>query len=123
MNVGDVHWVEFPPRNGRVQAGRRPAIVAQVAAVTAQLPTILLIPLTTQLGAIRFPGTVLVDPDKENGLHRSSVALVFQLTVLDQRSLGRRMGRVSKSVVNTIWAAFDKLTGRGENETENPGSE
>lgn len=119
MNVGDVHWVEFPPRNGRVQAGRRPAIVAQDAAATAHLPTLLLIPLTTQLAALRFPGTVLVDPDKENRLHRSSVALVFQLTVLDQRSLGPRMGRVSQSVMNTIWAAFDELTGRGENDTGN----
>jgi mRNA interferase MazF len=123
MNVGDVHWVDFPPRNGRVQAGRRPAIIAQDAAATSHLPTVLLIPLTTQLGALRFPGTVLVDPDQENHLHRSSVALVFQLTVLDQRSLGSRMGRISQSVMNAIWAAFDKLTGRGERDTENLMSE
>jgi mRNA interferase MazF len=114
MNVGDVHWVEFPPRNGHVQAGRRPAIVAQDASATSQLPTILLIPLTTQLGALRFPGTVLVDADQGNGLHRTSVALVFQLTVLDQRLVGSSMGRVSEAVMEAVWAALDNLTGRIE---------
>jgi mRNA interferase MazF len=112
MNLGDVHWVELPPRNGHVQAGRRPAIVAQEASATTRLPTILVIPLTTQLGALRFPGAVLVDPDPENGLRRSSIALVFQLTVLDQRLLGSRMGRVSDAVTEVVWAALDELTGR-----------
>ena len=37
MNVGDVHWVDFPSRGGHEQAGRRPAIVAQVAAASHQL--------------------------------------------------------------------------------------
>jgi mRNA interferase MazF len=115
MNVGDVHWVEFPPRDGRVQAGRQPTIIVQDASATLRLPTILLIPLTSQLGALRFPGTVLVDSDRQNGLYRSSVALVFQLTVLDQQLLGSRMGRVSEAVMEAIWAALDRLTGRIEN--------
>jgi mRNA interferase MazF len=114
MDVGDVYWVEFPPRNGHVQAGRRPAIVAQDASATSHLPTILLIPLTTQLGALRFPGTVLVDAEQEKGLRRTSVALVFQLTVLDHRLLGSRLGRVSGAVLEAVWAALDKLTGRIE---------
>jgi len=77
MNVGDLYWVEFPPRNGHVQARRRPAIVVRDAAATSRLPTILLVPMTTQLAALRFPGTVLVDVDAENGLRRASVALEF----------------------------------------------
>jgi mRNA-degrading endonuclease toxin of MazEF toxin-antitoxin module len=40
MNVGDVHWVDFPPRGGHAQAGRRPAIVAQDESATTRLPTI-----------------------------------------------------------------------------------
>lgn len=112
MNVGDVFWVEFPPQSGHAQAGRRPAIVAQDASATAHLPTILMIPLTTQLAALRFPGTVVVDADSENGLRRPSVALVFQLTVADRQVLGSRMGRVSEGVVGSLWDALDRLTGR-----------
>ncbi len=112
MNVGDVYWVDFPPRNGHAQAGRRPAIVAQDAAATSRLPTILLIPMTTQLAALRFPGTVPVDADAENGLQRASVALVFQMTVLDQRLIQSRLGRISDAVLQAVWAALDELTGR-----------
>ena len=95
------------------QAGRRPAIVAQDAAATSRLPTILLIPMTTQLAALRFPGTVPVDADAENGLQRASVALVFQRTVLDQRLIQSRLGRISDAVLQAVWAALDELTGRG----------
>ena len=113
MNVGNVHWVEFPPGGGHAQAGRRPAIVAQDASATEQLPTILMVPLTTQLSALRFSGTVQIDVDQENGLRRPSVALVFQLTVVDQRFLGSRMGQVSGAVLGNVWDALDRLTGRG----------
>ncbi len=89
MNVGDVYWVDFPSRGGHEQAGRRPAIVAQVAAVSEQLPTVLLIPLTTRLDALRFPGSVTVDPNPSNGLRRVSVALAFQMTVSDRREVGQ----------------------------------
>lgn len=115
MNVGDVLWVEFPSRNGHVQAGRRLAIVAQDASASAGLPTVLMIPLTTQGDALRFPGTVLVDADPGTGLRRPSVALVFQLTVVDRRALGARVGRVSGIVLGSIWEALDRLTGRSGN--------
>jgi mRNA-degrading endonuclease toxin of MazEF toxin-antitoxin module len=72
----------------------------------------LLVPLTTQLDALRFPGTVLVEPDSENGLRRPSVALTFQLAVLDQRFVGQRLGAISETVMKAIWSAFDEITER-----------
>ena len=77
MYVGDLYWVEFPARGGHAQAGRRPAIIAQVPST---LPTVLIVPLTSQLNALRFPGTVLVKASQQNGLRHNSVAVVFQLT-------------------------------------------
>jgi mRNA-degrading endonuclease toxin of MazEF toxin-antitoxin module len=59
VTVGDLYWVELPTRGGRAQAGRRPGIILQS---TSTLPTTLLVPLTSQLDALRFPGTILVDP-------------------------------------------------------------
>ena len=79
MRVGNVCWVDFPGRGGHAQSGRRPALVVQEADSSRILPTVLLIPLTTQLDALRFPGTLLVQPDDQNGLRRPSVALVFSL--------------------------------------------
>lgn len=109
MTVGEIRWVEMPARGGRAQAGRRPAVVVQSA---AGLPTLLVVPLTSQLDALRFAGTILVETDSRNGLRRASVALVFQLTAVDRRYISDRLGVISKEVMGEIWLAFDKLTGR-----------
>src|SRR5258708_403812 len=108
MRLGDVVWVEFPPGAGRAQAGRRPAIDMQAPIVAAKLPTVLLIPLTTQKDALRFPGTVLVEPDANNGLRTPSVALVFQLTVMDRRFLGHQLGKIS----TMSWPTFGQPSTR-----------
>ena len=99
MTVGEVRWVEMPARGGRAQAGRRPAVIVQSA---NDLPTTLIVPLTSQLDALRFNGSVLVEADSQNGLRRASVALVFQLTAIDRRHVADRLGTVSKEVLEEI---------------------
>ena len=92
MNIGDIYTVEIPVSDGHEQAGTRPAIVVQSPQFENQLPTVLIVPLTSQLAAQSFPGTFLIQPDSENGLTRTSVVLVFQLRAIDKRRLGRKIG-------------------------------
>lgn len=113
MNAGELYWVEFPSGAGRAQAGRRPAIVVQAASSSARLPTVLVVPLTTQQDALRFPGTLLIEPDRANQLRHLSVALVFQLTAVDKRFLTTRLGSVSPAVMQSLWSTFDEITERG----------
>lgn len=56
MKVGEIYWKSLASRGGREQAGRLPAIILQK---DTNLPTVLLVPLTTQQDALRFSGTVL----------------------------------------------------------------
>src|SRR5687767_9474546 len=112
MTRGDLYWVDFPGGAGRAQAGRRPAIVVQGDQALAKLPTVLVVPCTTQQDALRFPGTVLVEPDASNGLRQPSVALVFQLTSLDKRFLGSRIGSLSAAKLTAIWEALDEVMER-----------
>ena len=112
MKVGDVYWVELPLRGGHAQAGRRPAIIAQSDARAAGLPTVLLVPLTSQMDALRFPGTVLIEADARNGLRRASVALVFQLTAIDRRFVTNYIGEIAETTLQQIWTALDELTSR-----------
>ena len=95
MDIGDIYTVEIPPSDGREQAGSRPAIIVQAPQFENQLPTVLMVPLTSQLAAQAFPGTFLIHPDSENGLTMISVALVFQLRAIDKRRLKRVIGRLS----------------------------
>jgi len=93
MRVGDLYWVELRASGGRAQAGRRPAIILQQ---TSNLPTVLVVPITSQQDALRFPGTVLIESTKENGLLHDSVALVFQLTAIDIRHVTNRPAWLQK---------------------------
>jgi mRNA interferase MazF len=113
MNQGDVVWVTFPASGGHAQAGRRPAIVVQNDETSKQIPTALVIPLTTQKDALRFPGTVLIDPDHENHLPQPSVALVFQLVAIDQKFLERRQGSVSEKTLDSLLSTLIDITEQG----------
>lgn len=97
MNVGDIYTVEFPPVDGHEQAGARPAIIVQANRFEKQLPTTIIIPLTSQLAAQSFPGTFLIQPDAENGLTMPSVALVFQMRAIDKKRLKRKIGNLSST--------------------------
>jgi mRNA interferase MazF len=112
MTVGDIHWVQLPTANGHEQAGRRPAVILQDDQYAGGLPVVLVVPLTTARGTMRFAGTVLIRPTAENGLSQVSVALVFQLRAIDRRRVQERIGNVGDTVLHEIRAEFDKLTGR-----------
>jgi mRNA interferase MazF len=102
VTLGDIHWVELPDRGGREQRGRRPAIIWQDTTAFPNLPTILVLPLTSRLDAQRFAGTHLIAPTKQNGLSVPSVALVFQIGATDIRRVQGRLGRLDTADLNAI---------------------
>lgn len=110
MSQGDIVWVTFPSGAGRAQAGRRPGVIIQNDDASNQLPTVLVVPLTTQQDALRFPGTILIDPDHQNGLKHPSVALVFQLTTIDQKFVESRVGSVSDPTLASLQSALIEIT-------------
>jgi mRNA interferase MazF len=107
MNRGEVWRVHLPSGPGRVQTGDRPAIILQEASFTTSLTTVLIAPFTSNLAAIRFAGTLLVQPNAQNGLSTPSVALVFQTRAVDKQWLLRRIGTLDQ-----VFAIFDQLTDR-----------
>jgi mRNA interferase MazF len=112
VTVGDIHWIELPPGSGHEQSGRRPAVIVQDASYAGMLPVVLVIPLTTATSTLRFPGTLLIQPDPGNGLRQASVALVFQMRAVDRRRIGGRVGALGADILSGIFEALDKLMGR-----------
>ena len=113
MNPGEVWRVRLPTPTGHVQGGDRPAIILQAPSATAQLPTVLVVPLTSRLGAARFPGCVLIKPDPANGLSVPSLALVFQLRALDRRDLVARLGILEPEITDRIKDEAENLLEMG----------
>jgi mRNA interferase MazF len=112
MRRGEVWQVDIPFTPDHAQSGVRPAVIVQDDLSIATLPTILMVPFTSSRGALRFPGTVLVQPDGQNGLTVPSVALVFQMRALDKRYYLQRLGVLEAGVLDQIFVELDKLTGR-----------
>jgi mRNA interferase MazF len=111
MRRGEVWQVQLPPGVGHVQGGDRPAVLLQNDAITLRLPTVFIVPFTGNLAATRFRGTVVVQPDATNGLTSPSVALVFQMRVLDKRDCRVRLGTLDDQDVQATLAVLNRLTG------------
>jgi mRNA interferase MazF len=112
MQRGEVWQADIHFAPGHAQAGVRPVVIVQDAPFLAMLPTTLIVPFTSSPRATRFPATILVQPDSSNGLTVPSVALVFQMRVLDQRRCLHRLGVLDTATLDQIFAELDKLTGR-----------
>jgi len=112
MKRGEVWRVRLPFVPGHTQAGIRPAVIVQEDQATASLPTVLIVPFTGSWAALRFPGTLAIQPDGQNGLTVPSVALVFQLTAIDNIDCLQCLGELDAATMDQILAELDKLTGR-----------
>ena len=77
---GDVVWLEFDPRAGHEQSGRRPAVVVSPAAYNGRAGLALLCPITSQVKGYPF------EVEIPSGLAVSGVVLADQIKNLDWRA-------------------------------------
>lgn len=110
MEAGDIYLVEIPSSGGHEQAGLRPAIIAQTVDL-ANIPTILVIPLTSKIKGADFPFTFLIEPDQFNNLDVVSVALIFQLRAIDKRRLRKKIGRIEGPKLEILKQELRKIMG------------
>ena len=109
MNRGEVWLISLPAVGGREQAGQRPAIVLQSQRYGQSSPLVVVVPLTTQMDATRFAGTVPIDADSTNGLSKRSVAMVFQVRAVDRTRFRTRLGVISPADLERVFAEMDRL--------------
>lgn len=102
MIAGDIYLVEIPASGGHEQQGARPAIVVQTSENIDRVPTVLIVPFTTQIKAANFPFTFVVEPDPANNLTSTSVALVFQLRAIDKKRLKSKLGSLNADYMQIL---------------------
>ena len=114
MDRGEVVRVELPPpqgQSGREQIGKRPAVVVQVPAASANLSTVILVPLTGQLHNARHFGSVVITATPENGLDVDSVALIHQLRAIDRKRILATLGRITDDDLHKINSKIRDILG------------
>lgn len=55
---------------------------------------LMIVPVTSSLGALRFSFTVRIEPSVLNGLMLLSVAMVFQMRAIEQERIIRKIGEL-----------------------------
>jgi mRNA interferase MazF len=97
---GDILLVTLPESDRREEKGTRPAIAVQADEDLS--PMLMVIPVTSSMGALRFPFTVEIRPSELNGLTLPSVAMVFQLRAIDRRRIVKKIGRLESEILTLI---------------------
>lgn len=105
MRRGDVVRVDLPRpsgKPGREQFGIRPAIVVQDDATFSFLPTVLVVPVTSNLAALNFAGCFQISPTTKNGLTAESVALTHQVRAIDRTRIQDVIGALSGEDMTSV---------------------
>jgi len=92
MKKGDICLVNLAIEVGHEQFGKRPAIL--VSDTKAGIAVI--IPLTGNLEALRYPYTLAILPDSQNKLDKESAALIFHLRAIDKSRIIKVIGKLNK---------------------------
>ena len=90
MKKGDIYLIDLAFIFGHEQCGFRPAIL--MSQTVAGM--IIVVPLTTNLEALRFPYTLSILENSTNNLSQNSIALVFQLKSIDKKRVNKKIGRL-----------------------------
>jgi mRNA interferase MazF len=94
---GDIVWLEFDPRAGHEQAGRRPAFVVSPRAYNRKVGLALFCPITSRVKG--YPFEVVLPP---GGRARGAI-LSDQLKNLDWKARkARRLEHASRDVVQAV---------------------
>jgi mRNA interferase MazF len=115
MARGDVLRVTLPESDRREERGTRPAIAVQMENTAS--PMLMVVPVPSALGALRFPFTVRIEPLENNGLTLTSVALVFQLRAIDRKRIVHKMGELEAELMAQIDAEIWQMLKPPNNES------
>lgn len=102
MKRGQVYWADLGEPAGSTPAFRRPVVIVQDDLLTeSRLATVMIVPLTSNLGRAEAIGNVLLEPS-ETGLRRASVALVCQVMTLDKDALTEVVGALPRRAIRKL---------------------
>lgn len=98
---GEVWLANLNPTQGSEQAGIRPIIIFQNDLISQFSTTVMAIPLTTNLRRASLPICLLIQQG-EGGLTQDSIALCYQMRVLDKTRLIRKLGQLKSQIITQL---------------------
>lgn len=105
MKKGDIYFVNLSSGFGHEQYGFRPAVL--ISESVAGL--VVVVPLTKNLEALRFPYTFSIVNSLLNNLEQNSVALIFQIKSISKDRLHQKIGVLSSGDLKKINLQIKKM--------------
>lgn len=100
---GEIWLANLNPTQGSEQAGIRPIIIFQNDIVSQFSTTTIVIPLTTNQRRAALPICMAI-AQGNGGLAQDSVALCYQIRVLDKTRLIRKLGQLRPETIGQLEA-------------------
>lgn len=105
-NKYDLIYGELPQNEESIQSGCRPCLVISNDIGNKYSPTLLVIPLSSQLKNVNQPTHTIIKCDADNGLTSDSMLLAEQITTIS-KSKSRKIGRVTdREIQKEIFKCF-----------------
>lgn len=93
LNRGDIVLVNFNPTKGQEMGKYRPAVIMSASLDNAVLPTIMVVPLSTQLVDNALPYRYRIDA--RGGLLKDSDACINEIRALSKERVQQKLASVS----------------------------
>jgi len=97
---GDMYFANLNPAIGSEQGGLRPTLVVQNAMGNKYSPTVVVVPLTRNLGKQPLPTHVFIP--QSSGLDFDSLVLTEQIRTIDRSRFSGYIGRINMEQQNKI---------------------
>jgi mRNA interferase MazF len=105
---GELYWANLTPRSGSEQTGRRPVLILSHNGFneTPGWRSIIVVPISTSSNQARRGPTIVCLPNGTAGLQNGSSVICHQVTTLDRRKLGARIGTLSSQLLAQVERAL-----------------
>ncbi len=101
---GEIYWAELEKRSGSIQSGKRPVVIFQNEAGNKYSPTVIVAPLTSNRSKRKLPTHVIIS--ESCGVSKDSVALMEQITTINQAQLIDKIGTCDEITLKRLSIAY-----------------
>lgn len=115
INMFDIFYADLSRGTTKSeQGGVRPVIIVQNDIGNKYSPTVIVLPITSELKKINMPTHAIIHKSDENGLNVDSMVLAEQIRVIDKTRLLNKIGHLDNANEqnNIINAYLANITGK-----------
>lgn len=99
MKQGEIWYANLNPSTGSEQAGLRPVVILSGNLLNEHMKIVIVAPLTTKIK--NYKGNPVLNPTKQNGLHKQSELLIFHIRSISKERLVSKLGAIEAEQLKT----------------------